>query len=250
MAATIRYLFPKNPSSFLWHRPGAFDRAYGKTWGSGIDLAHLPSDRAEISASMKYIVDHPEAEAAWADYCHDFLLDLKRPDNMAFPFPPFYLVEGFLHFLLDHEALVDFLHFGGKDKQDKEQWNQIAHVAAFILRMQRQRMVDEKLHRLEPWGTAHHWCAAHVLWELLHWKHTEWQRQYIAEHQGSPTLDQPTLAMHAAVAPGTGLQSYAPRSAWANLKAILFRTVQRDEKVKVKEETVDEAQKAVFDSLW
>ncbi|KAK8113583.1 hypothetical protein PG984_014109 [Apiospora sp. TS-2023a] len=231
MAATIRYLFPKNPSSFLWHRPGAFDRAYGKTWGSGIDLAHLPSDRAEMGASMKYIVDHPEAEAAWEDYCHDFLLDPKR-------LPPL---------LLDHEALVDFLHFGGKDKQDKEQWNQIAHVAAFILRMQRQRMIDEKLHKLEPWGTAHHWCAAHVLWELLHWKHTEWQRAYITEHEGSPTADVPTAAMYAAVAPGTGLQSYAPQSAWANLKAILFRTVQAD---KTKKETVSEAQKAAFESLW
>lgn len=227
MAATLRLLFPKN-SSFTWHRPGAFDRAYGQTWAQGID-AHLP-DCAEINAALQYIVEHPEVEPAWAEYCHDFLLAPRHPGNKMAAFPMFHKVKAFVDFLLEHETLKDFLNLGGADddgkptrKLDKSQWDQRAHIAAFILGLMRQRMLDEKMYKLNKWGTGHHWCAAHVLWELLHWKHTEWQRQDIAKHEG--TTNPPTSDMYVAVAPGVGLQSYAPRSAWANMKAILFRTV-------------------------
>ncbi|KAK7936154.1 hypothetical protein PG985_001649 [Apiospora marii] len=223
MAAVIDYLFPKGPD-FTWHRPGAFDRAYGRTWGQGID-ANLP-ERAEINAALQYIVEHPEVERAWDDYVVDFLLAPRSPGNKTAAFPPFHEVEGFLNFLIEHEALQDFMHLGKDDAlEDKGQWDHKAHVAAFVFRLLRQRMRDEKLQGLPAWRTGHFWCAAHVLWELLHWRHTEWQRTYIAEHEGSKKKKKPALAMYAAVAPGVGLQSYAPKSLWGRIGQVLFRTV-------------------------
>lgn len=232
MASIVDYFFPEG-SSFTWHRAGAFDRAYGMTWGQGID-ARLP-DRAEISAALQYIVEHAEVELAWADYRDDFLLDPEGPENKTAAFPPFHQVEGFLNFLLEHEALQDFMNLDGAaaddDKadaavrrpDDKAQWDQKAHVAAFVFRMLRQRLQDEKRLKLEPWRTGHFWCAAHVLWELLHWRHSEWQREYIVEHEG--TNKAVPAGMYAAVAPGAGLQSYAPDGLWARVRHALFRTV-------------------------
>ncbi|KAK8033997.1 hypothetical protein PG993_008992 [Apiospora rasikravindrae] len=215
MANVIHYLFPKQ-TDFGWNRPGAFDRAYGKAWGTGIDPS-LP-DRPEINKALAYIVEHPEIDDAFEEYRYDFLAAADA--NMGSFFPAFHEVEAFMNFLLDHEVLVDFIGIRDGDKKNKikkDQWDHKAHVAAFILRMQRARMRDEKMNKLPQWGTGVHWCATHVLWELLYWKHTEWQRAFIAEHRDPH--DPPPAKMYVAVAPGMGLQSYAPQAPLARLQS-------------------------------
>ncbi|KAK6840775.1 hypothetical protein PG995_015985 [Apiospora arundinis] len=216
MAEVLRWLFSRQ-NNFLYNRPGALDRAYGKVWGAGIDNT-LP-DRLEVFQELTYILEHQTLEIAVEEYTTDYLTRSKR--QMASAFPSYYEVEGMLNFLLDHEALVDFLGLSGR-VYDKSEWNHVAHVAAFILRMQRQRMHDENMLSLEHrWSTGHHWCAAYLLWEFLYWKHTEWQRQYIASTSGS--ANPPGPDMHMAVSRGIGLQSNARRgSPWAALRRTLL----------------------------
>lgn len=202
MSDLIRRIF-SSKSSFAWNRQGAFDRAYGRVWSAGID-ATLP-DRPSMHRALEYITEHPTIEDALEEYAEDFLR-ANEGKNVASRFPPYYEVEGYLNFLLDHEVLVDFLGLRAVTGH-KTAWEHKAHVAYFIIRMQRERMREEKRRDLREWRTGHHWCAAYVLWEMLYWRHTEWQREYIRRHEG--TENPPAPEMYNAVAPGTGLQSYA-----------------------------------------